>query len=296
MILIVVAEGCGVVDEFTSCVMFTGPRNLVLQFTPLGGCYEWQTTADELREEFDVTTERKKKKQSREDEGQSEESRRAPCGTCWLRVSTEGEEDLDCLKALELYHEKNLELLEDNLPSFRSRMLDGDIILRKCMLEVEGGRHVPRAMFQSTAARESSLYLHVLLQTAVLDRFLSMLLEKPHDDRKEFLFPPLKSDLHGLARFFESFWNWPDTIRDTAEIVRNQVNSTSSSNVGNDQESVSNAVASLLVSTSNGYQQHKYLGVSFNLGLASLGLSALFISGRQGLNIGDAENLFSLLL
>lgn len=206
----------------------------------------------------------------------------------------EGREEL--LEGLKVYHEKNFEHLEKTLAFYRTRIIRGDDVLRRSMLEVDGGRHIPRSMFQSTAARDSSLFLHMLLQTAILDQLIYLIMEKPYDDDHEFLFPPLKSELQGLSRFFEMYWNWPDTIRDTADIVRKQLNAIDRSIVVNGEESMSNVVTSLLISTSSGYNQHKYLGISFNLGLASLGLSALFLSGQEGLNVWDEDNLFNLLL
>lgn len=276
--------------------MLSGPRNLVLKFTPLGGCYEWQSTLKELCEEFNLCSERKRKKKGEPVEVDSEETVEGGCSTCSLRNVDVVEDGMDCLKDMKDYHEKNFDHLERTLSAYRTRMLDGDIILRKSMLEVEGGRNVPRAMFQSTAARECSLFLHVLLQSALLDHLISILIGKEYEDKEEFLFPPLKTELQGLSRFFELYWNWPETIKDTADIVRNQMQVTSTSVALSGEESEANVIASLLLSTSNGYKQHKYLGVSFNLGLASLGLSALLISAEQGMKIGDEDNMFNLLL
>ena len=256
-------------------------------------------SAAEMVEDFDLTAERRKNLDAKAaKEGILVDSVRLGCGTCALWKTQGGQEEgaTPSLRDVVSFHEKNIEYLERLLPSFRTRVLGGDLSLRHAVIDFDGGRNLPRVMFSPTAQREGSLFLHILLQSALLDRLASIVTGSSSDDQQQHLSTLLKNDAASLKQFYDIQWNWPETIRRTAQAVTDEVQHEDLSCAGGCSGTTSDAVASLLVSMTNEYSQNALSAIYSNLGLASLGLAALVEAAEQNVSLGDNVNLYSLLL
>ena len=159
-----------------------------------------------MAEGFDLAAERRRNLDSRAaEEKVPHYSVRLGCGTCsfWKAPGKEEGGMASSLRDVVSFHDKNIGYLERTLPSFRKRVLAGDLVLRTSVVDFSGGRSLARAMFSPTSQREGSSFSHILLQSAVLDRLVSIVTGSSSDDQQQhYLCTPLKNEAESLTRFY----------------------------------------------------------------------------------------------
>lgn len=281
--------------------MHTGPRNLVVRYSPIGGSFQWRLTPLEYSHETDLWQRRKE----REDEC-GVEGHIYGCGSCTLAKvcsTLEGEEALGlndsanvCGEALRKRHEENLEYLKDNLAYLRNRILAADDKLREAVIDIGANRSLARQIF-SPKSCDGPFYSHTMLQTALFDTLASMLVGHVRDEPQEFLTSPLTYDPPSLTTHMDTLRKWPVTITKFANIVNQnvKVENTTWPKLSDLSDPQSRAVTSLLITAARGEPNMEMSALSYNLTMASLGLAALMIASSKGSPINGGEQLYEIL-
>ena len=301
-------------------------RPLVVRFTPLGGSFPWRISPAQLalsvadlckdRNEgsgggqhvgcgtcaLDDYAEAEDGTQRRPQEGeggpepQGEEEHDDETGELTLAVGSEGVRTQGGEWSKRL-HGENKDFLESELEPFRERVLALDNMLRKVVIDYTGSRTLVRQMFAVMMTRDGAVFAHVLLQTALFDRLLSLLVGKSnHQDEQTLFTPPARGDSGPTNSLMMNRNHWTETIRRTANVVASNMQERSTQMEVNEDDSQGAVVASLLTMATTGRTKSKYLGLQYNLSCASLGLKALLIASKEGATDIDKTNLFELLL